>query len=57
MPKGQQKQVPITGFLGSEPLLEANEFYAYKGRSYEKIKLPVKEAEPSGESYSKEDEE
>ncbi|GAB2026849.1 type VII secretion protein EssC [Lactovum odontotermitis] len=57
VPKGQQKQVPITGFLGSEPLLEANEFYAYKGRSYEKIKLPVKEAEPSGESYSKEDEE
>lgn len=39
--RNEQKQVPITGYLANESYLEANEFYAYQGRKYEKVRLPL----------------
>lgn len=39
--RNEQKQVPITGYLGNEAYLEANEFYAYQGRKYEKVRIPI----------------
>jgi len=39
--RNEQKQVPITGYLANEGYLEANEFYAYQGRKYEKVRVPL----------------
>jgi len=39
--RNEQKQVPIPGYLANESYLEANEFYAYQGRKYEKVRLPL----------------
>lgn len=39
--RNEQKQVPITGYLGNEAYLEVNEFYAYQGRKYEKVRIPI----------------
>jgi S-DNA-T family DNA segregation ATPase FtsK/SpoIIIE len=39
--KADQKQVPITGYMGNEKLLDNNEFYAYMGRKIEKIRIPM----------------
>ncbi|QSE63901.1 type VII secretion protein EssC [Lactococcus cremoris] len=39
--RNEQKQVPVTGYLANESYLEANEFYAYQGRKYEKVRLPL----------------
>lgn len=39
--RSEQKQVPTMGYLGNEPFLEPNEFYAYHGRQYEKVLIPM----------------